>query len=58
MVIGCEIRSNLVFKFVVGEKVFCYEFDLNKVWVLYEFKVNFLECMVFMLVGELIDIFW
>lgn len=58
MATGRETRSNPVPKFAVGEKVLCYEPDPNKARVLYESKVNFLERMVFMLVGELTDIFW
>lgn len=57
MATGRETRSNPVPKFAVGEKVLCYEPDPNKARVLYESKVDFLERMVFMLVGELTDIF-
>ena len=56
MATGRETRSNPVPKFAVGEKVLCYEPDPNKARVLYESKVNFIERMVFMLVGELTDI--
>lgn len=58
MATGRETRSNPVPKFVVGEKVLCYEPDPNKARVLYESKVNFVERTVFMLVSELTKIFW
>jgi len=57
MATGRETRSNPVPKFVVGEKVLCYEPDPNKARVLYESKVHFVERMVFMLVCELTEIF-
>ena len=57
MATGRETRSNPVPKFAVGEKVLCYEPDPNKARVLYESKVNFIERVVFMLVGELTSIF-
>lgn len=57
MATGRETRSNPVPKFVVGEKVLCYEPDPNKARVLYESKVNFVEHTVFMLVSELTKIF-
>ena len=57
MATGRETRSNPVPKFVVGEKVLCYEPDPNKARVLYESKVTFIERVVFMLVGELTNIF-
>lgn len=40
MATGRETRSNPVPKFVVGEKVLCYEPDPNKARVLYESKVK------------------
>ena len=57
MATGRETRSNPVPKFAVGEKVLCYEPDPNKARVLYESKVNFIERVVFMLVGEMTSIF-
>lgn len=39
MAAGRETRSNPVPKYVVGEKVLCYEPDPNKARVLYESKV-------------------
>lgn len=53
MATGRETRSNPVPKYVVGEKVLCYEPDPNKARVLYESKVNFFVTYCFSCGGVL-----
>ena len=47
MATGRETRSNPLPKYVIGEKVLCYEPDPNKARVLYESKVKFYATLCF-----------